>query len=270
VGEDPAGGEQAALDHLATGENKMTAASLWFGLLAPATATAGSADPNYPATNALTTQVLRPWLATGTASDFLQIDLGASKTIVGVVLNAANMASVTVFADNANPPTTNRGTLTLQQDGQGRYKASMSIAATVRYVRFAIAAGSTVDGSGAWGIGFAGVYSGAFSPAKDPLFGESSQDQVTPQSRDDLDNGVVIRDNTGPSYMLITRGFSGGSADDHEQIQQYARASVCWWNDGNPSAAWNQWPVRYHEPKVTRRISGFNREQVSILLKEEV
>lgn len=246
----------------------MTAASLLFGLLAPSTATSGTTTN--PATFALTTQINKPWLATATGTDFLQIDLGASVAVNGVALNAANMSSVTVFADNANPPTTNRGTLSMAQDAQGRFKGSLLFSATVRFVRFTIAAGGTNDGNSVWSIGFAAAFSGLFLPPKDPLFGESSNDLVTPQSRDDLANGVVIRDTTGPSFMMITRAFSGGAADDHEQIQQYARAGLCWWNDGNPGVAGNQWPVRHHEPKVTRRMGGFNREQVSIVLKEIV
>lgn len=250
------------------------AASMMIQPYAPATATAGSVSASFPATNALTTQVLKPWQGTTTGADFLQIDLGANKIIGnggGVILNAANMTSVTVFADTANPPTTNRGTLTLSQDAQGRYKGSLSFAAaSVRFIRFTIAGGSPVDGAAGWSIGFASVFASGFSPARDPLFGESSMDEVTPQSRDDLDNGVVIRDTTGPSFMLITRAFSGGSGDDHEQIQQYARAGLCWWNDGNPNAPWNQWPVRHHDPKVTRKLAGFNREQVTLTLKEIV
>ncbi|MDR3389918.1 MAG: hypothetical protein P4L92_23015 [Rudaea sp.] len=243
--------------------------TMLYGLRPPATMTSGTAVPSYLATNAGTPgNVLKPWKGTTLGADYLQIDLGATAAISGLALNAGNMSSVTVFADNSNPPTTNRGTLTLSQDGQGRWKGSMAVVMAVRYIRFTIAAGTPNDGATGWSIANALVFASTFSPPRDPLFSGSSIDSNTPQSRADLDNGVVICDNTGAPFETITLSFSGGAGDGHEQIQRYARAGVCWLNLGVATAPWYQWPVFHYDPKVTRKLSGFNRELVDITLKE--
>jgi len=215
--------------------------------------------------------VLRPWKGTTTGADWVQIDLGASVAVNAIAVNGGNMGSVTVLADNANPPVTNRGVLTLSQDAQGRYKGSLAIGASVRYIRLNIGAGVPNDGSTAWSIACVYPFTNSFTAARDPLYGaNSTQDLNTPQTRQDLDNGVVIRDSTGPSFMTFTLDFSGAATDDHEQIQQYARAGLCWLNFNIPNAAWEQFPVRNHDPKMTRKFGGFNREQVELTLKEEV
>lgn len=243
--------------------------TLLFGLIPVSVASSNTAAAGFPASNVINTQVLKPWKATGVAADFVQLDLGAATAVNGVAINDANMNSVTVLADNVNPPTTNRGTLTLTQDAQGRYKGMLAFAATFRYVKFVIATGTTNDGTSAWRISCAYPFSSTFSLPRDPLFGESELDANTPQSRVDLDNGQVIRDTTGPNFVTLTLQFRGGAADDHEQLQQYARAGLCWLNMNISNAPWQQWPVRHHDPKITRKFTGFNAEEVDITLKEE-
>lgn len=245
--------------------------SLLFGLIPVSAATSSTAQAGFPVTNVINTQVLKPWKGTGVGADFVQLDLGASVALNGVALNAANMGSVTVFADNANPPTTNRGTLTLSQDGQSRFKGSLLFVAAARFIRFTIAAGATTDGSATWQVGNAYPFSSIFNLARDPLFGqESALIFNTPQSRTDLDNGQDVTDNTGPGWAQLTLDFSGGAADDHEQLQQYTRAGLCWINMNIYNAPWQQWPVRHRDPAITRKYVGFNQEQVEITLKEQV
>lgn len=248
----------------------MTATVLLYNPLVPATATASTEAAGYPATNALDSQILKPWKGTANSFDYLQIDLGSSKAVTGVTITGANMPFVFVYADNSATPTTSRGTLTMAADDQGRYKGSLQFSATVRYIRFSISPNATLDGAPGWIIGAATAWAASFSPPRDPLYGGSSLDFNSPQSRQDLDNGVVIRDDIGPSYQLITLAFSGSASDDMAAIRRCARAGLCWLDLGVSTQRGWQWPVREHEAKVTRKITGFNRETMDLVLKEEV
>jgi len=243
--------------------------------IAPVTAASFlTAAAGYPATNALNSQILRPWKSSSNAAnaDALIVDLGTPLAITAVAVTQTNFSRFGVYADNTTFPTTVLGTLNTAQDAQGRYKGSLVASATARYINFKCPSSldTPVDGNN-WTIGAVYVYTTApYTTPRDPLFGSSSLDLSTPQSRIDLDNGSVVRDTTGPSFQTINLDFTGGAGDDHEQIQQYTRAGICWLNLSNPSAPWEQWPVRHIDPKITRKLAGFNRELVSISLKEEV
>jgi len=247
-------------------------AILFYGLLAPGAAKASSEQAGYPASNVLLGKVQRPWKALNATSlgSYVQIDLGAVYYVRLLAINAANMVTVdSVMADTMDPPLSLRGPLTLYQDKQGRSKGSVFISAAVRYIRLANFTGTPTDGDSVWSIGSIFLFSSYAQLARDPLFGESSNDLNTPQSRVDLDNGVSVVDDTGPSFMTPTLQFSGGATDDHEKLVRLTRAGLCWLNlnDGNGG---DQWPVRHVDPKITRKFTGFNRETVQVSLKEQV
>src|SRR5581483_8843164 len=74
--------------------------TLLYNLIAASSASSGTAATGFPASNVLTTQVLRPWKGTTTGADWVQIDLGASVAVNAIAVNGGNMGSVTVPADD--------------------------------------------------------------------------------------------------------------------------------------------------------------------------
>lgn len=251
----------------------MSLARLAYNPIAAATATASSAAAGYPATNVLTGQVLKPWRSTSLANtEYIIIDLGSNYLLNGAILavSATNLATATVYADMSNPPTTSRGTITPALDAQNRGKASLSLTATVRYIKIVASSGAPTDGSAYWSIGPVDVFNNTLAFQRDPIFGESSLETNTPQTSVTLDNGKIVRDGTGPSFITPTLNFSGGSNDDHEQIAMLARAGLCWLDLGITSNRGLQWRVKHYEAKTMRKLTAFNRESVQIQLKEEV
>lgn len=251
----------------------MSLARLAYNPIAAATATASSAAAGYPATNVLTGQVLKPWRSTSLANtEYIIIDLGSNYLLNGAILavSATNLATATVYADMSNPPTTSRGTITPALDAQNRGKASLALTGTIRYIKILASAGSPTDGAAYWSIGPVDVFTATLAFPRDPIFGESSLETNTPQISITLDNGKIVRDGTGPSFVTSTLNFSGGSNDDHEQIAMLARAGLCWLDLGIASNRGLQWRVKHYEAKTTRKLTAFNRESVQITLKEEV
>lgn len=233
--------------------------------LAPSTVTASSAAANYQATNVMEPEVLKPWRSTVTTLSSIIIDLGSSKAVTAVALNAVNFASCTVYADNTATPTTNRGTLTTGVDKQGRYKGALEFSATVRYIKFEIAAGTPVDGAAFWSIGAADVYALTTTLARDPLYGASVQFN-TPRVGDQLPNGKAVKANIGASYAMIELPFSATASQDVEALKRLAQAEPCWLNLGVTADL--QWPITCLDDSSTRRLDRYNRETTSFRLKE--
>ncbi|HPG95111.1 MAG TPA: hypothetical protein PLR28_11195, partial [Dokdonella sp.] len=234
----------------------------------PTTATASSAAASYAATNALLRPVLREWRSTTTGASWLQLDLGASLSVTGVALSGANFSSCTILADNSATPTTNRGTLTTALDKQDRRKGSLAFAATVRYIRFNLGAGTPLDGAAYWSIGSGYAFAGALSLLRDPLYGGSSVDWTKPQQRNDLPNGVIETWATGADRAEIALQFAGRETEDIEEIVRRARAGVCWFDFGLAAERGMQWPVTHCEDVVSTRMEGFNRRRLDARLRE--
>jgi len=254
----------------------MTFATISFNLVNAVTAYAGSAAAGYPATNALTTQTKKSWRSTGTANDYIELDFGSNIQAAGYMccLNAHNipLANISVLAGPSTPPTFSIPAPTGGGDNVGRFKASLIFPAgtAFRYLRIAIAAGSTLNGLPYWEIGSVLLFATVWNLAKDPLYGNSGIDSVFPQSRIDLDNGVVVRDDTGPPFSLISLDFSAGSDIPIEVYPSIARSGLSWLDLNDAKNPGRQWPVRYHEPKLTRKLQAYNRETETMVFKEEV
>lgn len=234
----------------------------------PTTATASSAAASYPATHVLLPQVLREWRSTTTGASWVQIDLGASLPVEAVAINAFNCASCTVLADNSATPTTNRGTLTTGIDHQGRRKGALAFSATVRYIRFNITGGSPTDGAAFWRAGSAFVFVGSLALPRDPLYGSSSIDWITPQQRNDLPNGRAETWSTGAACAELGLLFAGRETDDVEALQRYARAGACWFDYGIAADRGLQFPVVHCEGVTTMRFEKFNRRMLETRLRE--
>lgn len=248
----------------------MTLATMAYFPLAPVSASATSAQANYPAANVLTQQVRQPWKSTSLAAQSITLDLGASTAIACIAFSDCNFAACTIRADNSVNPATVIGSPGTGQDGAGRNKCSLlPVGLTARYISIT-PTGATLDGAAGYQIGAVYAFAVASSLARDPLFGSTQVDYNSPQSILELDNGVTISDDTGPGWALVTMGFSGGRNDDMESLWRFSRFGTVWLNlDGTPASD-NQWPVRHYEPKITRRLQSFNREQVQFALKEQV
>ena len=252
----------------------MSISLLAYNPFAIITATASSAAAGYPATNVLTGKVLKTWRSTSSATtEYLIIDLGASTSNPNTLcISGLTMSNVSIYADNTSNPTTLVGTYICAADAQGRYKVSIVLPSSpsYRYIKIKPNTGTPTDGASYWTIGPVDLFTASLSFARDPIFGESSLDTNTPQTSATLDNGIIVRDGTGPSYMTPTLNFSGGSGDNHEQIAMLARSGLCWLDLGIASNRGLQWRVKHYEPKVTRKLTAYNRETVQIALKEEV
>lgn len=251
----------------------MSIATLAYSPLVPATATASSAAANYPATNVLLGKVNKPWRSTSNATtEYLIIDLGSSSSYPSntLCISGLTMPNAAIYADNSANPSTLKGTFTCAADTQGRYKVSLPLPGTYRYIKIKPNSGTPTDGASYWTIGTVDLFTSSMQFARDPIYGESQIETHTPQSSVQLENGVTVKDDTGPSYSAITLNFSGGSTDDHEAIMRRARAGLCWLDLGVIANRGLQWRVKHIEPKTTRKITAFNRETVQIVLTEQV
>lgn len=234
----------------------------------PTTATASSAAANYAALNVLQSPVLREWRSTTTGASWLQVDLGASLAVQGVAISLFNCASCTLLADNTATPTTSRGTLTTGIDRQGRRKGSLAFSAAVRYIRFNITGGSPTDAAAFWRAGAVYVFAANLALPRDPLYGGTSIDWVTPQQRVDLPNGRAETWSTGASFAELALQFAGKESDDTEELQRRARAGACWFDYGIASDRGLQFPVVHCEPTTTARFEKFNRRTLDVRLRE--
>jgi hypothetical protein len=246
-------------------------ARLFSSYLAITTATASSAATGYPATAAMVPGVLRGWRSTAGGTQWLQLDLGSSVSIAAVALQAIMLGSglaptIAVTADNSTTPTTARGTMVVGTDRNARAKASLEAASpfTARYVRF------TFTGAGsAYGVGSAFAFGSVVPLPCDPLYGGSSIVMLDPQVRADLPNGTTEVYAAGPSLAELELGFRAKGSDDVEVVRRSARALPCWFDFGLSDRG-RQWPVRHVEAQTERRLAGYNREAVSIRLREIV
>jgi hypothetical protein len=238
-----------------------------------ASVTATSAAANYAATNVRESPVDKPWRSTSNALQNLDIDLGGSFAVVAVAVQGTNAPSFTVLADGSNPPTTARGTLTLATDNTGRRKGILEFAATVRYIRLQIPATSVVaDDNGTvqsyYEVGAVYVFGATLNLPRDPIYGSSSMEAVFPQTSVDLANGQNVTSNDGAPYVEPTLGFSTRSDQDVEKAARLARLGVCWLDLGITSERHRQWPVRHVLPRLVRRVTRVNGEQVELKLRE--
>lgn len=236
--------------------------------------TATSAASGYAAANVRESMVDKPWRSTSNALQNLDIDLGSSRSVVAVCVQGTNAPSLTVFADpTPNPPTTNRGTLTLSQDNNARRKGILEFAASVRYIRLQMPATSVVaDDDGTvqnyYWIGAVYVFEATLTLPRDPLYGQSTIQHLRPQTSIDLDNGQNVTSNDGAPISLIQLGFSGRSDQDIERAARLARLGICWLDLGIASERWRQWPVRETSETADRRITRINGEQVELRFRE--
>ena len=248
--------------------------SIAYRMYTPAAVTASSQAAGYPAVAVMTPGVLRGWQSTAGGTQWIQLDLGTSMVIDTVAVQASNFLNATgnsarVLADNNVTPITDRGPLGMGQDENGRYKGSLSLSSgfvVARYVRIAL------NGFGAtrpYSIGSVFVFGASLRPAADPVYGGSRITQIDPQGRNDLPNGIVESYVAGPSSSEIELAFRATAAQDVELIKRTARAEPSWLDLGTPERG-RQWPVRTHEPQVSRSIDGYNREAVMLKLREIV
>lgn len=149
-----------------------------------------------------------------------------------------------------------------------RRKGSLAFSATVRYIRFSIAAGSPADGAAYWSIGSAWPFASLLSLPRDPLYGSTAIDWKNPQQRTDLPNGSSETFATGAPHAEVLLQFAGRETDDIEEIVRRARAGTCWFDFGLLNERGMQWPVTHNEDVVTTRLEGFNRRRMDVRLRE--
>lgn len=239
--------------------------SLLSGAWIPTGATATTAAAGYPASALSVPGVLRGWRTTGIGAQSFTLDLGVSRWITGIGLQAvagALSGNPQVYADNAATPTTLRGNVTLASDGNGRRKGSLQFSATARYVRVVF----TVS-SGVLAVGYAPVFGTLTAPPRDPLFGQTRIICGSPQGKNELANGIVEVYDAGPATTDINLAFALAASQSVDFIRSAARAGPCWLDLGLPQRGL-QWPVRHVDAQVTRSLDRYNRETQQIALRE--
>lgn len=240
-------------------------AQFFSGFINPTGATASSAAAGFPATNALIPGVSKPWKSTGGGAQWIQVDLGSAQTVTAVALHdmggGGNVS--TIQADTVNPPVTSYSTFSAGTDENGRRKGSALIGASVRYIRF------NLTGSiPAYSVGCVLVFAASQVVGVDPLYGDTTIRQIDPQVRKDLPNGIVEAYSTGPALSELDLGFAPDPTADIEALRRAARLGPCWIDFGITSDRGRQWPVRHVENETDRQLQRFNREPVSIKLRE--
>lgn len=235
---------------------------------------ATSAAVDYPVIHVREQSVDRPWRSTTNALQNIDIELDGSQAVTAVAVQMTNAPTLTVFADPAtSPPTTNRGTITTASDNNARRKGVLTFSASVRSIRLQIPAASVVandDGTVApyYTIGTVYVFANTLTLPRDPLYGQSSIEHLTPQTSIDLPNGQNVTSNNGAAVSLITLGFSARAQDDVERARRLARLGPAWLDLDIASERWRQWPVRSVAERATRSIARINAERVDLPFRE--
>ena len=247
-------------------------ARIHYNQRSPTAVAATSSDGNFPVANINTTPVDRQWRSTSTVLQNIDIDLGSSLPITAVCVQHTNAPAFTVLADNSNPPTTARGTLTTYADNGGRRKGKLEFSATVRYIRLQVAASVAVaeeNGTalGYYYIGAAYVFANTLNLPRDPSYGSPINHNAA-QETIELPNGQAIAVALGPVYSTMELGFTVGSSADIERVRRLAALAPVWLDLDVASERWRQWPVRCTADRVTRNVARINGERVEIPLRE--
>jgi hypothetical protein len=236
---------------------------------------ATSAAASYPAIHMRLLSTERAWRSTSNALQNIDIDLNSSVPVTGVCVQGTNAPSFTVFGDAAiTPATTNRGTITPVADGNGRRKGSINLGGlSLRYLRLQIpAAGVVADDDGTvqsyYTIGAVYVFGSTLNLPRDPIYGQSSIQHVTPQTSVNLANGQNVTSNDGAPYSNIAVGFGVRADQDIERARRMARLGACWLDLDIASERWRQWPVRSVTEQADRRLTRINGEQVDLQFRE--
>lgn len=232
-------------------------------------ATASSAAADYPASGALVPGVSRGWKSTAGGSQWLQLDFGASVVLAAVavqeiIASVVAHTTIAVYANTFNPPTTLRGIIENGLDGNGRDKGAVAFTTAARYLCLVFSGAPAGD---PYYVGSVLPFATATVLAADPLYGASSINLLDAQVRNELRNGIVEAYAAGAASTDLELGFRTAGADDMESVRRAARAGPCWFDFGLTDRG-RQWPVRHIEAQTARRLDGYNRESLTLKLRE--
>lgn len=240
-----------------------------------------TAITGYEAANTATTPIRRPWVgslaANGVNDDWIQHDLGSTKTIAAICLNSCLQGSGQILVGPTSTPATVYGTIsssTVKTGSNGVRKGSFAGAASQRYVRADFTNASNARGDGVFAayatslmeLGAMYVFGSSMDLAVQPLI-DSDYKPRYPQGKTELPNDQVVVIDRGAPSGTITLRFSARTTDI-EQIARIARAGLCWLDLGISARPELQWPVRFVEDTHTRPLASPRREAVNLVFRE--
>ncbi len=121
---------------------------------------------------------------------------------------------------------------------------------------------------GYYTVGSVYVFGSTLTLPRDPLYGQSNLELLTPQTSIDLSNGQNVTSTNGAAVTQITLGFSARAQDDVERARRLARIGPAWLDLDIASERWRQWPVRSVAERVTRSVARINAERVELPFRE--
>lgn len=218
-------------------------ASIYYGKLSIVAVTTTDTQAGYPGSNLSTESLGRPWYAADAGAKTVVIDLGASKAIDSLFTHDVNFASAPVSWSTDNVTYSAPATLTTYSGRHGRRRGRVSVGATMRYLKIAIAGGTPSDGLAYWRVGAAYVFSSKVSPAAQGNY-PSKVTTYRPRVSTTLANHIAAVATTGNNIDVIEFSvprFNAESADDF--IQRAAAGSIVL-DLEEPNYPEQQWPVR--------------------------
>lgn len=176
-------------------------------------ASATTEAAGYPASNLLNTDILRPWRSNGVGAHNIDIDLGATGLLQGILLQATNIQTCNVYVGASNPANVLVGTMTCAVEENGRRKGLIynSALSLYRYIR--INALSTSPSSQPYfQIGAVHVFAARSTDQIAPLQGARLR-RTYPAFQADLPNGAQVSARTGPTRTILTMPVSKNLKD---------------------------------------------------------
>lgn len=248
--------------------------ALYSGVLVPTSATATSAATGYPALNAASEYLDRPWRATSALAQTLTYDLGASYNIAALMVHDGNFASCTVETSPDNSAWTSQGTITMVANDGLRYRGIVgSLAVSARYIRINISAGTPNDyamyGTTYYRVGAMFVMTRKES-VRSPVYGFAVK-RLRPNVNTQLPNGVRAIATTGQALDVISASWTHDVTGSQvvQPIIQRPRDGICILDCELPSPRnWMLWPVRVQSDEDDMSIPNYAVEEHRVELRE--
>lgn len=240
--------------------------------ITPSSSAASSAQTGFGAANVNSTAIARAWRSADTGATTLDLIFASNPAVTSLLLQDVNFTSATIFTstDGVTFPT-NAGTVTTYQDKKisGRRRGIFAVNASVKGVRFAIAAGTPADNLGYWRVGAAYAFKTSTNIPKQANIGASVKTK-RPLVVNEPSNGNRAIAAAGAQYNELTLSYNPVNADNFSSIIGALQNDVCAIDFQLPVLPGMVFPVSLKESEIDEIISQMDRSDLQITLVEIV
>lgn len=232
------------------------------------TVTATSTATGFAADNITRREIRRAWRSTSGSGQTVTIDLGSEQTVEALWLQAVNFESATISYSTDGTNYTSVGTMACALEHNERRKGLITVAATARYLRVVIGAGSPTEGY--WSIGTVYVFGAVYQSPKAPNY-DLAYETITPGVGRVLPNGRPVTARTGPLFTRISGEFRHRPTEDVAALIRLARSSGTIGLDLEiAETPWKAWPVEYVAQSYEAKMPSVGYDETAFDLVEVV